>query len=105
MGLKSNRGVPEVVPKFGVMTNNNTLSCRWHEMIIFAELGGRLQVPLDALEAHQINERLPGKPRPLLLKVRIQVLVEVVDKTQVDTDQKIIVKRIGCAQDPVLRTT
>jgi len=48
-------------------------------------------------------KRLPGKPRPLLLKVRIQVLVEVVDKTQVDTDQKIIVKRIGCAQDPVLR--
>jgi hypothetical protein len=31
-----------------------------------AELGGRLQVPLDALEAKRINERLPGKPRPLL---------------------------------------
>ena len=33
-----------------------------------AELGGRLQIPLDALETKRINERLLGKLRPLLLE-------------------------------------
>jgi len=83
-----------------------TVAVRQDEIVLVghgAELGIILQIAFDALHPEGGNERLLGQAGALFLEIGVEVLVKVVDKTEMVGYPHIVVEIVGVFQLPVLR--